>query len=409
MIQSDGSPEHSFSRAGHFDLQCQSAIYMTNLRDKLSRLIIVAVCAFVCGCGEGAVADPDALASSNDSSAIITARRDALRELSAVALITAELRTQIESATSARQISDIAAKAIETYLKSLEFDGIAAYDTLERICAIGSRTSGTDGMRKQQELLLNTFEKLGAEVDMQLFTARHPINGSAVPMANMIIQWHPDRKQRVMVCAHYDTRPFPDNDADPKKRKSLFVGANDGASGVGLLVELGRFMKDLDGKTGVDFVLFDGEELVFESTRDPFFLGSEHFAREVAAGAIKQKYEAAVLLDMVADKELQLYQEINSCRFANDLVQEVWSVARRLGIRQFYSRRRHEVRDDHLALNEIARIPAIDIIDFDYPRPSSGRSTYWHTTNDIPENCSPVSLARVGTVMLEWLRLRVRE
>ena len=359
------------------------------------------------GCGGGVAGEADALVATGDSSSIITARRDALKELTATALITADIRLEIEAADSVAQIQSIATKAIDTFLAGQEFDGNAAFKMLEKVCAIGSRTSGSDGMRKQQELLLDTFEKLGAEVDMQLFSARHPIDGSAVPMANMIIQWHPDRAKRVMICAHYDTRPYPDNDPDPKKRKALFVGANDGASGVGLLVELGRFMKDLEGNVGVDFVLFDGEELVFESQRDPFFLGSEHFAREFAAGALDQRYEAAVLLDMVADKELQLYQEINSCRYANDLVQEVWGVARRLGIRQFFSRRRHEVRDDHLALNEIARIPAIDIIDFDYPRPSSGRTTYWHTTKDVPQNCSAVSLARVGTVMLEWLRQRV--
>ena len=351
--------------------------------------------------------EADALVATGDSSSIITARRDALKELTATALITADIRMEIEAADSVAQIQNIVTKTIDTFLAGQEFDGNAAFKMLEKVCAIGSRTSGSDGMRKQQELLLDTFEKLGAEVDMQLFSARHPIDGSAVPMANMIIQWHPDRVKRVMICAHYDTRPYPDNDPDPKKRKALFVGANDGASGVGLLVELGRFMKDLEGDVGIDFVLFDGEELVFESQRDPFFLGSEHFAREVATGALEQRYEAAVLLDMVADKELQLYQEINSCRYANDLVQEVWGVARRLGIRQFFSRRRHEVRDDHLALNEIARIPAIDIIDFDYPRPSSGRTTYWHTTKDVPQNCSAVSLARVGTVMLEWLRQRV--
>ena len=116
------------------------------------------------GCGGGVAGEADALVATGDSSSIITARRDALKELTATALITADIRLEIEAADSVAQIQSIATKAIDTFLAGQEFDGNAAFKMLEKVCAIGSRTSGSDGMRKQQELLLDTFEKLGAEV-----------------------------------------------------------------------------------------------------------------------------------------------------------------------------------------------------------------------------------------------------
>jgi Zn-dependent M28 family amino/carboxypeptidase len=222
-------------------------------------------------------------------------------------------------------------------------------------------------------------------------------------MTNLIVQWHPEKQARVLICAHYDTRPFPDNDPIVANRKGLFVGANDGASGVAVLCGLAPHMGKLEGKVGVDFVLFDGEELVYDNDRDPFFLGSTHFAREYAALPPTYRYSAGILLDMVGDANLQIYQEINSRRFAPQLIQQFWATARRIGVKEFYAQTRHEVRDDHLPLNEIAKIPTIDIIDFDYPS-SRHRETYWHTTEDTVDKCSAVSLAHVGCVTLAWLQ-----
>src|SRR5262245_10931968 len=163
----------------------------------------------------------------------------------------------------------------------IPFGGERAYQFLKEICAIGPRVAGTEGMRRQQAMLKAHFEKLGGRVTLQEFGARHPLDGNTVKMANMIVEWHPDRKERILLCAHYDTRPFPDQDVrDPR---GIFVGANDGASGAALFCELAFSMPELTSKYGVDFVLFDGEELVYDGQRDPYFLGSEHFAREYVA------------------------------------------------------------------------------------------------------------------------------
>lgn len=287
-------------------------------------------------------------------------------------------------------------------LEDIPVNGERAYGYLKDICAIGPRVSGTEGMRRQQEYLQTHFEKLGGKVSLQEFGARHPLTGARVEMANLIVQWHPERKDRILLCAHYDTRPFPDQ--DPVDPKGLFLGANDGASGTALLCELAHYMPDVKGKLGVDFVLFDGEELVYDGQRDPYFLGSEHFAREYLASPPGQRYKYGVLLDMVADANLAIYREVNSMRTreSRQLVNDVWGVARSLGVREFINRTGPEVRDDHLALNQIARIPTIDIIDFEYP--TARGPNYWHTTQDVPEHCSALSLAKVGWVVLEWTK-----
>jgi len=283
-------------------------------------------------------------------------------------------------------------------LDQIPFDGQQAFDYLDTICKIGTRVSGTEGMKQQQAMLVEHFEKLGAKVTRQEFQARHPLDASAVPMTNLIISWHPEREQRYLLCAHYDTRPYPDR--DPANPRGTFVGANDGASGVALLMELGKHMPKLSGRYGVDFVLFDGEELIYNETTDQYFLGSKHFAREYAMER-SQRYRRGVLFDMVADADLQIYLEGNSMRgLSGQLAGEIWGRAEKLGVREFVRQVRHTVNDDHIALNEVAKIPTCDLIDFDYP--------YWHTTQDIPARCSPLSLAKVGWVIHEWLKVAVK-
>jgi hypothetical protein len=286
-------------------------------------------------------------------------------------------------------------------LERIPFDGQRAYEHLQAICAIGPRVSGTPGMQKQQDLLIAHFEKLGGKVSRQEFAVRHPLDGSRVPMANLIVEWHPERKNRILLCCHYDTRPFPDE--DPVNPKGVFVGANDGASGPALMMVLGEKMAALEGPYGVDFVLFDGEELVYDKQRDPYFLGSEHFAREYVANPPPHKYKSGVLVDMIADAQLQIFREVNSMRTlpTRQLVSDIWKVAGDLGVKEFIAQTRYEVRDDHIPLNEIAKIPTIDIIDFSYPHPRA--PNYWHTTQDVPANCSALSLAKVGWVLETWL------
>lgn len=289
-------------------------------------------------------------------------------------------------------------------LKDSPVQARRSFRYLEEICALGPRPSGSPGMLAQQRLLTAHFTEQGAQVELQKFSARHPEDGSAVEMANLLAVFHPDRRDRVLLCAHYDTRPYPDR--DPRRPRGRFVGANDGGSGVAVLMELAHHLSALSGSTGVDFALFDGEEFVFDERRGTYFLGSEHFARQYVAAPPGHTYRAAVLLDMVGDTQLQLFQERNSVSWPDSrpLVDEIWGTARRMGVTEFIARPKHEIRDDHLALHDIARIPACDIIDFDYPRSSA--ASFWHTEADTPDKCSGESLAKVGAVIFEWLRSR---
>jgi hypothetical protein len=284
--------------------------------------------------------------------------------------------------------------------EQIPFDGDQAYEYLKQICALGPRISGTPAMIEQQKMLASHFDRLGGKVSMQEFRVHHPQNGTPVTLANLVVEWHPDRKERVLLCAHYDTRPFPDR--DPKNPQGVFIGANDGASGAALLMELGKKMPQLQSRIGVDFVLFDGEEFVYRDADllragDPYFLGSEFFARKYVAQPPGHKYRFGVLLDMVADADLQIYQERNSMswRDTRPLVADIWETARQLGVREFIPQKKYEIKDDHLRLHNIAGIPTCDIIDFDYPA--------WHTEGDTPDKCSGLSLAKVGWVVQEWL------
>lgn len=292
---------------------------------------------------------------------------------------------------------------------------------LRAVCDLGPRISGSRAMGAQQRMLVEHFEGLGAkaevevEVELQRFAAPHPRQKSKrVKMANVIVRWRPAAPNRVLLCGHYDTRPLPDQDSDPRARQieGGCLGANDGGSSVAVLMELGHLMAErfeteaTDPDFGVDFALFDAEELVY-SDRDPYFLGSQWFGRQYKARRprpdpaggppIKWSYDAAVLLDMVGDADLQIHWEGHSfgSRQSRPICREVWEVAQRLGVKEFVQQVKHTVMDDHLALRKYGGIRAIDVIDFDYP--------HWHTTQDTPDKCSGESLATVGWVMWEWL------
>lgn len=290
-------------------------------------------------------------------------------------------------------------RADEPPAAATAFSGSAALAHLERIVALGPRPSGSAAMVRQRHLLTEHFRGGGGTVTGQPFRTRDPRTGQPVEMENLIVEWHPQRVERILVAAHYDTRPYPDR--DPVDPRGTFVGANDGASGVAVLMELARAMPALDGPLGVDFVLFDAEEYVV-APRDPYFLGSKFFAREYVAGRPvgpdRRRYRCGVLLDMVGDADLQIWQEQRSVDWddTRPVVESLWGVAARLGVRQFVPRPRYQVDDDHVPLRNIARIPTCDVIDFDYP--------HWHTTRDVAANCSAASLEAVGRVMVAWLR-----
>jgi hypothetical protein len=288
-------------------------------------------------------------------------------------------------------------------LAAVSFDAKRAIGYLEEICKIGPRISATEGMKKQQQLLEQHFKAIGAAVEFQRFTARQESQPQAVEMANMIVSWHPDQPRRVILCSHYDTRPIADQEEDRGKWHQPFLSANDGGSGVALLMELGNHMKDLKTQVGVDFVFFDGEEYIFEST-DKYFFGSEHFGKEYARKRNKIRYSAAVLLDMIAGKNARFPVEGTSWSKAPQLVQEIWGIARDLKSPAFPNRFGPAVSDDHVSLNA-AGIPAVDIIpEVRADGPFGFAYPHWHRLSDVPANCSSESMADVARVLVAWLK-----
>ncbi|MEZ6095024.1 MAG: M28 family peptidase [Pirellulaceae bacterium] len=310
-------------------------------------------------------------------------------------LSTSGQRTEQEGAIQVEEILSSAANADEA------FDAENAFRILTHVCEMGGRVSTSAGMLQQQKFLTEFFETLGVKSALQRFQAINPVNGQQVELQNLVVRLHPERRKRLLLACHYDTRPFPDK--DPLNPQGTFIGANDGASGVGLLCELSRHLANMEGKYGIDIIFFDGEEFVYVAKRDPMFLGSTYFAETYAQGRWDVKYEFAILVDMVGDKELQIGMEGNSLNSAPKLTKSIWSVAIEMGSTVFVPKTLHTIRDDHLPLNYTAKIPTCDIIDFDYPNPTVG-NIYWHTEKDIPENCSAESLDEVGRVLFEWLR-----
>lgn len=283
-------------------------------------------------------------------------------------------------------------------------DGKRAYGYLQALCDVGPHPAGTEANGRYRQIAVDHFKKCGGEVREQPFKARDPDPRVRQPVAmvNIVASWFPDRTERIVVAAHYDSRPFPDQEDDPTLRRTPFLGANDPGSGVALLMEIANHLKDLNTPYGIDLVLVDGEELVYDNAGDrygEYFLGSGEFGRlykEGKEGRRKDpnRYVAGVVLDMVADRDLNISKEVNSVRLAPQVVREIWDVANRLKARGFVQQVGPEVLDDHLALNT-AGIPTADIIDFDY--------RYWHKAGDTIDKLSADSLEEVGRVITAWL------
>lgn len=282
-----------------------------------------------------------------------------------------------------------------------------ALQYLRDICALGPRISGSDGMKKQQELLRKHFERCGATVELQRFQAQQRSRREPVEMVNLIARWHPNRSRRILLCTHYDTRPIADQEPDERLWHKPFLGANDGASGVALMMELAHVMPHLPVHVGVDFVCFDGEEYIFDNRPsdwggDRYFFGSEFFAQQYARqrrlAPASPRYIEAVLVDMIAGQNPRFYIEQHSLVKAGPLVEKIWAYGKALDCRAFIPEAKHAVLDDHLELLKVD-IPAVDIIDFDYP--------HWHRLSDTPDNCASEGLEQVGRVVLMWM-LRAR-
>lgn len=271
------------------------------------------------------------------------------------------------------------------------FDSENAYALLIKQCDFGPRAPGTAGHQKCRDFLIQTLRSYADEVNTQPFMLSYKApdgQSHSAAAANIIANFQPDKSERILLCAHWDTRPWADMDANPANRNKPIIGANDGASGVAVLLEIARLLSQSKPQVGVDIILFDGEDAGHHGEDRSYALGSAAFARQKDP---QYRPRWGILLDMIGDANLTIYQEDFSLRYAPAVVEKVWNKAAELGIGEFIPQSGYGIFDDHIPLLE-AGIPCIDLIDFDYPS--------WHTTLDTPDKCSASSLEKVGRLLV---------
>jgi len=270
------------------------------------------------------------------------------------------------------------------------FEAQRAFGYLQKQCDFGPRNPGSDAHRKTKQYLFDSLNKLTNLVRTQEFLHFDSALKKELVLSNVIANFYPEEKERILLCAHWDTRPWADQDSVILNRNQPILGANDGASGVAVLLELAHVLSQKKPKFGVDIVFFDGEDYGKRGNTKDFCLGSSFFARNL--DGYKPKF--GILLDMVGDKDLNIYKEEYSNTYAPEIVNLIWEKAKKLKLSAFYSEVRHPVWDDHMPLI-LAGIPTVDIIDFDYP--------HWHTLQDTPDKCSEQSLETVGKLLISIL------
>ena len=252
------------------------------------------------------------------------------------------------------------------------------------------------GHEQFAKFLENFLSNMSDQVIIQDFNYTEHITGENRIGRNIIAQFNIEANQRLLIGAHWDTRAYSDEDTNPENKSIPILGANDGASGTAVLMELANIFSKNIPPIGIDLVFFDAEDVGISGQPTTYAMGSEYFSKNLPI----DKPDSAIIVDMVGDKYLKIPIERFSYQINPEMVKEIWGLADDLGLSAFEYRVGYEIYDDHVPLWENAQIPAIDIIDFDYPNLFYN---HWHTQNDIPENCSPQSLHQVGTLLLNYI------
>ncbi|NJD11200.1 MAG: M28 family peptidase [Gemmatimonadetes bacterium] len=267
------------------------------------------------------------------------------------------------------------------------FDAAAAHALLVRQVQLGPRVPGTAPHRQQLAWMLQYLRERADTVFAQPFT--HSDSGRPVPMSNVVARFNPNIERRLLLLAHWDTRPTADQESDPALRDRPIDGANDGASGVAVLLQLAEVFSKTAPPIGVDLRFTDGEDYA----SGEMYLGASHFAARMTG--YRPMY--AILIDMVADQSPVFPIEGNSRDLAPEVVQRVWSLAQEIGLGNFFpNTAQGYITDDHIPLNN-AGIRTIDIIDFDY----GPANRYWHTGQDVVAITSPAGRGAVGRLLRE--------
>ena len=279
-----------------------------------------------------------------------------------------------------------------------EFDGDAALRYAQAQVDFGPRVPGSDAHRKAGDWIVAQMKQRGATVIEQTWTHVSK-GGRKLPLRNIIARFNPQATERVLYLTHWDTRPTADADADPANQLLPIPGANDGASGVGLLVALADALQKKPSALGVDLLFVDGEDYgEFGPPNIDVLLGSTYFASHLPEPGYAPVF--GVLFDMIGDADLHIAQEDNSVQQASEVVQRVWAKAAELGYAGTFNKRSAgPITDDHIPLLK-AGLKVIDVIDLDY----GPGNAYHHSMRDTMDKISAKSLKLVGDVALALLR-----
>ncbi len=289
-------------------------------------------------------------------------------------------------------------------LQTPDFNADSAYYYIQRQVDFGPRVPNTPEHKACAQWLANKMDSLGAEVIVQegQVTA---FDNTTLNIKNIIAQFQPENNNRILLFAHWDTRPFADHDPDPSKRNQPIDGANDGGSGVGVLIEIARHLKDNPTYPGVDIIFFDAEDygtpdhLDIEYKADTWCLGSQFWGKNPHKKNYYARY--GILLDMVGAEGAQFYQERGSLDMAPKLVDYIWETASHLGYGDYFIfQKGGYITDDHLYVNRHTGIQAVNIIEYD-PGTNTSFGSYWHTHDDNMSNIDRNTLKAVGQTVME--------
>jgi len=291
-------------------------------------------------------------------------------------------------------------------MKAADFNADSAWYFVNEQVKFSPRVPNTLAHEKCASWLETTLRKYAPVVIVQPFTAK-AFDGTTLKCKNIIASFNPKSTTRVLLCSHWDSRPFADNDPDTTKHRTPIDGANDGASGVGILIEIARQLKIAPSAIGVDILLVDGED--YGAPQDAGFtgsddwaLGSQYWSHNPHVPGYNARY--GILLDMVGAENAIFTLEATTMYYAPDVAQRVWNVGTTIGYSDYFSSERtNGITDDHLYINQLRQIPTIDIIQHDQSTPS-GFYKYWHTMNDKMSGISKPTLMAVGQTILTAVR-----
>jgi Zn-dependent M28 family amino/carboxypeptidase len=284
------------------------------------------------------------------------------------------------------------------------FNADSAYQYVKSQVDFGPRVPNTPEALACAEYLSFTLGRFADTVYLQDFKIYAYDQKTILNGRNIIGVFNPDNKKRILLAAHWDSRPFADHDHDPANHRKPILGANDGASGVGVLLEIARQMSLSAPNIGVDIIFFDVEDYgtprdAQNQSNDTWGLGSQHWSKMHHITNYQANY--GILLDMVGDHNAIFPKEAFSEYFAKNIVKKVWDVAEKLGYGNIFLKQNGPpITDDHYYINTIAQIPTINIIHLDAEKPDYSFVPYWHTMKDDMSNISPTTLKIVGEVVL---------